>query len=103
MNSLAHSGPNGTEVLAMAKTNTLKEGANMSLKTGGASRIIRCPTCGKSTRYDQSNADRPFCSTRCRTIDTAQWADEGYKIPLKPENSDSDQEVKPHLDEDEDY
>lgn len=46
-------------------------------------RIVRCPSCGKSTRYDEKNPDRPFCSARCRTIDIAQWADENYRIPVK--------------------
>jgi uncharacterized protein len=65
-------------------------------------RIIRCPSCGKSTRYDLTNPDRPFCSGRCRTLDIAQWADESFRIPLKTENSDSDQEVKKHVDDEDD-
>jgi endogenous inhibitor of DNA gyrase (YacG/DUF329 family) len=77
------------------------------VKEGGdnapAARIIRCPSCGKSTRYDASNADRPFCSNRCRTLDIAQWADESYRIPQKPETSDSDQGVKGADIEDEGY
>ena len=69
-------------------------------KEAPAARIIRCPSCGKSTRYDHTNPDRPFCSNRCRTMDIAQWADEGYRIPQKPENSDSDQDVKKYVDDD---
>jgi endogenous inhibitor of DNA gyrase (YacG/DUF329 family) len=29
----------------------------------------------------RENADRPFCSPRCRLIDLGQWADEAYRIP----------------------
>ncbi len=67
-----------------------------------AARIIRCPSCGKSTRYDQTNPDRPFCSQRCKTLDTAQWADEGYRIPARPDRDDDELEIKGE-EEDEDY
>ncbi|MBC7661685.1 MAG: DNA gyrase inhibitor YacG [Chitinophagaceae bacterium] len=68
-----------------------------------AARIVRCPSCGKSTRYDQSNADRPFCSSRCKTMDIAQWADEGYRIPTKPGiDDDSEFEVPGRFNEEED-
>lgn len=41
---------------------------------------VRCPHCGVQTPW-QGNADRPFCSPRCRLIDLGQWADEAYRIP----------------------
>ena len=66
-----------------------------------STRIVRCPSCGKSTRYDQTNVARPFCSSRCKTMDIAQWADEGYRIPTRPEHDESDLEI-PRQDDDED-
>lgn len=72
-------------------------------KAAPSARIVRCPSCGKSTRYDQTNPDRPFCSSRCKTLDTAQWADEGYRIPAKPDHSESDLGIPRSEEEDEDY
>ncbi len=50
-------------------------------KSEPSARITRCPTCGKSSRFDQTNPDRPFCSPRCKTHDIAGWADEAFRIP----------------------
>jgi endogenous inhibitor of DNA gyrase (YacG/DUF329 family) len=68
-------------------------------------RIIRCPQCGRSTRYDENNPDRPFCSSRCKTQDIAQWAEESYRIPSQELNPDEDEakamrEGRPDHDED---
>jgi endogenous inhibitor of DNA gyrase (YacG/DUF329 family) len=70
---------------------------------------LRCPTCRKLVL--RSDAEFPFCSERCRTIDLGKWASGAYVIstPIndpeafdsqsgerslnKPEGSDSD-----HLD-----
>ena len=56
---------------------------------------IECPKCKKMTIYAPSNPFRPFCSERCRLIDTAAWADEQYAVPSlehapEPEYKDSD-------------
>ncbi len=45
-------------------------------------RIVRCPSCGKTSRYDETNPNRPFCCERCKTYDISQWADEKFRIPL---------------------
>lgn len=60
-----------------------------------------CPICGKPA----SEADNwfPFCSTRCRTLDLANWATGTYSVPVpasevdehleaisRPEGSDAD-------------
>lgn len=45
---------------------------------------VKCPQCGLLSIYNSENKFRPFCSERCRLIDLGQWADEGYRIPLKP-------------------
>jgi len=62
------------------------------------SRIIRCPKCGKSTRYDETNKERPFCSQRCKVADTAAWATEDYrvagkKVDIDTINPDSDDDI----------
>lgn len=56
-----------------------------------SARITRCPTCGKSSRYDATNPVRPFCSARCKTSDIAQWADEAYRIPVSKQDPDQDE------------
>ncbi|RYZ57839.1 MAG: DNA gyrase inhibitor YacG [Proteobacteria bacterium] len=66
-----------------------------------AARIVRCPICGKSTRYDQTNPDRPFCSSRCKTMDIAQWADENYRVPAKPDYGEEEEDF-PRVKDDED-
>ena len=47
-------------------------------------RIVRCPRCGKSARYDETNPSRPFCSDRCKIIDAGAWADEDYRVAGAP-------------------
>lgn len=49
---------------------------------------IRCPRCKSMTIYSEENKSRPFCSERCRVMDTAAWADEEYTIPTSPDFSD---------------
>lgn len=44
-------------------------------------RIVACPTCNKSVRWDATNPARPFCSERCKLIDLGAWADESHRIP----------------------
>ena len=56
-------------------------------------RAIRtCPVCGKP----RSEEHTPFCSTRCRDHDLVRWLDDGYVLPGRPFDPDSDR-----LDEDE--
>ncbi len=62
-------------------------------------RIVRCPSCGKSARYDLTNAHRPFCSSRCQTLDTAHWADEKFKIPTSEICLESDSNDLKHEDD----
>lgn len=44
-------------------------------------RTSRCPTCRKA--FVDSDA-RPFCSTRCRTIDLGDWLGEAYRVEAMP-------------------
>lgn len=53
----------------------------MSTPTEPNARITRCPSCGKSSRYDLTNEFRPFCCSRCKTQDIAAWAEESFRIP----------------------
>lgn len=52
------------------------------------SRIIACPTCGKSVKWTQQNPFRPFCSERCKLIDLGEWAGENHRIPGDPDHQD---------------
>jgi len=61
---------------------------------------LRCPICKKPVK--NKDAEFPFCSDRCRTIDLGKWASGGYVIssPVQdtadsisgalPDNSDED-------------
>jgi len=61
---------------------------------------LRCPICKKAVR--STDAEFPFCSQRCRTIDLGKWASGAYVIssPVKdaeeairesnPEDSESE-------------
>lgn len=44
--------------------------------------IVRCPRCGKETPYE-GNPFRPFCSSRCKTIDLGKWASGTYRVPVE--------------------
>jgi uncharacterized protein len=39
---------------------------------------LRCPICKKAV--NSTDAEFPFCSPRCRTIDLGKWASGGYVI-----------------------
>ena len=40
-----------------------------------------CPVCGKPAPEKL----RPFCSQLCRDRDLIRWLDEGYRVPVAPE------------------
>ena len=40
---------------------------------------LRCPICKKAVK--STDAEFPFCSDRCRTIDLGKWASGAYVIP----------------------
>lgn len=49
---------------------------------------IKCPTCKKSTEWED-NEYRPFCSERCKLIDLGAWASGQYRIDgIDDESSD---------------
>jgi len=39
---------------------------------------LKCPICKKPVK--RTDADFPFCSERCRTIDLGKWASGGYVV-----------------------
>jgi endogenous inhibitor of DNA gyrase (YacG/DUF329 family) len=51
---------------------------------------VRCPTCRKLVDW-QGNPVRPFCSERCRLADLGKWADESYRIPGPPLETEQEQ------------
>jgi uncharacterized protein len=56
---------------------------------------LRCPICKKVVK--SGDAEFPFCSDRCRTIDLGKWASGEYVIPS---TSDSDEQVRESTPED---
>jgi endogenous inhibitor of DNA gyrase (YacG/DUF329 family) len=56
--------------------------------------IVRCPTCKKSTRYDETNAFRPFCSAICKDHDIIAWAEEKFRVPA-PTLPEDEEEGRP--------
>lgn len=40
---------------------------------------LRCPIC--KSRVKNTDAEFPFCSERCRSIDLGKWASGAYVIP----------------------
>ena len=47
-------------------------------------RRVRCPACGQPAVYGPENPARPFCSSRCRSLDLGAWASESYRVPAPP-------------------
>ncbi|HET7206131.1 MAG TPA: DNA gyrase inhibitor YacG [Terriglobales bacterium] len=56
---------------------------------------LRCPTCKKIV--GSSDAEFPFCSSRCRLIDLGKWASGQYVIssPLSDTSDASSEEPEP--------
>ena len=44
-------------------------------------RTVTCPTCGGRSIFSPANRFRPFCSERCKLIDTGAWASESFRLP----------------------
>jgi endogenous inhibitor of DNA gyrase (YacG/DUF329 family) len=51
---------------------------------------MKCPVC-KKKEVALGDAEFPFCSERCRTIDLGNWASGKYVIstPLPPDATDA--------------
>jgi uncharacterized protein len=59
---------------------------------------LRCPICKKVVQ--SSNAEFPFCSERCRTIDLGKWASGAYVIPSPV--TDAEEQIRENTPEDTD-
>ena len=53
--------------------------------TEKTARIVKCPQCGNPTLFAPENRWRPFCSERCKLIDTGAWASGAYVVPGQEE------------------
>ena len=51
----------------------------------------KCPICGKAA--DQGASWSPFCGSRCRTQDLANWASSLYAVPDSA--NEADEHLKP--------
>jgi endogenous inhibitor of DNA gyrase (YacG/DUF329 family) len=54
---------------------------------------LRCPICKKVVK--SSDAEFPFCSDRCRTIDLGKWASGAYVIPSPADEEEQIREITP--------
>jgi len=54
---------------------------------------LRCPICKKPVK--SGDAEFPFCSDRCRTIDLGKWASGAYVIPSVEDADEQIREVTP--------
>jgi uncharacterized protein len=60
---------------------------------------LRCPICKKVVK--SGDAEFPFCSDRCRTIDLGKWASGEYVVPSPSDVDEQIREATPEdLDED---
>jgi len=53
----------------------------------GRSVAKSCPICGKPA----SEANKPFCSPRCRDVDLNRWLSGSYTIPGRPWGEEDDE------------
>jgi endogenous inhibitor of DNA gyrase (YacG/DUF329 family) len=62
---------------------------------------LRCPICKKDVK--NGDADFPFCSDRCRTIDLGKWASGGYVIASPVTDAEEQVQDIPPDDQDKDW
>jgi endogenous inhibitor of DNA gyrase (YacG/DUF329 family) len=66
-----------------------------------APKFVNCPRCGASAPYRSENPFRPFCSERCKLIDLGAWANENYRVAVRPaEGKDQDEDAVPNAEAD---
>jgi endogenous inhibitor of DNA gyrase (YacG/DUF329 family) len=58
---------------------------------------LRCPICKKVVK--SSDAEFPFCSDHCRTIDLGKWASGAYVVPS---STDAEEQIRETTPEDSD-
>jgi hypothetical protein len=54
---------------------------------------VRCPICNRECDIPDDATHRPFCSSRCKTIDLGNWLGEAYRIssPLDAADIEDDE------------
>jgi endogenous inhibitor of DNA gyrase (YacG/DUF329 family) len=60
-------------------------------------RTAVCPICGIAFRADACTSI-PFCSDRCRHVDLGRWLNEGYSLPVEPEEGEGGGELSGETD-----
>lgn len=51
-----------------------------------------CPICGLRFRDGPPHPKlRPFCSQRCADVDLGRWITGQYRVPVRPEEEDTDE------------
>ena len=55
--------------------------------------LLRCSICQREFRPEESPA-MPFCSERCRLVDLGRWLDEGYGMPIDPEDGAENPQIE---------
>lgn len=50
-------------------------------------KYLPCPQCGEPALWAPDNPSRPFCSSRCKTIDLGAWASQSYRVPVQEINA----------------
>lgn len=53
---------------------------------------MKCPVCKKDV--PAGAPEMPFCGERCRLIDLGVWADEGYRIPVPIDETETPPETE---------
>jgi len=51
---------------------------------------VTCSICGKPA----VEKFKPFCSSRCATIDLGRWLGEGYKVPSEEAPDEGDEKTE---------
>jgi len=62
---------------------------------------LRCPICKKPVK--NGDAEFPFCSERCRTVDLGKWASGAYVISSPVQDTSEGIEDAPPFDSDEKF
>jgi uncharacterized protein len=68
----------------------------------GKMKTLRCPTCRKIVTT--KDAEFPFCSAHCKTVDLGKWASGAYRISspvLDPELLEEIEGMRPRSSDDE--
>ena len=53
-------------------------------------RTVNCPRCSTAVAWVADNRFKPFCSERCKMVDLGAWANESYRVEVKPVSEDDD-------------